>query len=54
MVNFYAGIIIRDAGKEGALTIDNVPGLWNANTLAELNRRGYDGYGKPLVTEDSE
>ena len=51
MVNLYANRIGREAGKEDAFTIDNVPGLWNANTLAELKRRGYDGYGQPLVIE---
>ncbi|MFK5708589.1 hypothetical protein [Lysinibacillus boronitolerans] len=48
MVNLYANRIVREAGKEGAFTIDNVPGLWNASTLTELNKRGLDGYGQPL------
>lgn len=48
MVNLYANRIEREAGKPGAFTIENVPGLWNADTLAVLNKRGLDGYGQPL------
>lgn len=54
MVNLYANRIIADAkeGKDNPFTIDNVPHLWNENTLKELERRGYDGFGKPIeVTE---
>lgn len=54
MVNLYVNRIITDAAndKENPFTIENVPYLWNENTLIELNKRGYDGYGKKLeVTE---
>lgn len=49
MVNLYCNRIIREAGQPNAFTIVNVPPLWNANTLIELERRGYDGQGQPLV-----
>ncbi len=49
MVNLYCNRIIREAGQPNAFTIDNVPHLWNANTLIELKKRGYDGQGYPLV-----
>ncbi|MFJ7933721.1 hypothetical protein [Sporosarcina sp. NPDC096371] len=48
MVNLYANRIVADVGKENGFTIDNVPSLWNAKTITELNKRGYDGYGQPL------
>lgn len=54
MVSLYVNRIIADAkeGKENPFTIDSVPHLWNAKTLEELNKRGYDGYGQPLVVSE--
>lgn len=49
MVNLYVNRIIREAGQPDAFTISNVPHLWNTNTLIELNKRGFDGQGHPLV-----
>ena len=48
MINLYVSRIIEDAknGKESPFTIENVPTLWNVKTLEELNKRGYDGYGR--------
>lgn len=50
MVVLYANRIISDAkdSVENPFTIENVPNLWNAKTIVELNKRGYDGYGQPL------
>ena len=51
MVQLYANRIEREARNDGAFTIDNVPGLWNAATLAELKKRGLDGYGQQIAKE---
>lgn len=51
MATLYANRIIREAGTEGAFTIDNVPDLWKQGTLDKLSEKGYDGYGNRLVTE---
>lgn len=48
MVVLYVNRIITDFSKEDAFTIDRVPSYWKENTLIELEKLGYNGYGKKL------
>lgn len=49
MAVIYANQIIkRGQSVDNPFTIDNVPNIYKAATLANLSSRGYDGYGRPL------
>lgn len=49
MAVVYANRIIRLGQSETEpFTINNVPNMYKAATLANLASRGYDGYGLPL------
>lgn len=49
MVVVFGNKIIRDGqNPTDPFTIDDVPLRWRADVLANLNSRGYDGYGLPL------
>jgi hypothetical protein len=49
MAVIYANQIIkRGQSLTNPFTIDDVPAIFKAATLANLASRGYDGYGLPL------
>lgn len=49
MAVIYANQIIKKGQSLiNPFTIDDVPAIFKADTLANLASRGYDGYGRPL------
>lgn len=49
MAKIFARKIKETAGTDTPYIIENVPNLWKDSTIAELNKQGYDGYGKLVV-----